>query len=210
VEDICDATNLDVFVNLTSLDIDPLSHRVCDFIARSSPSLITFKARVNRAPQVSTAKLIDTLSSNSLSTVETMALHLEKYHLEDGGLVALQPGIHVITTRMQDLQHLDLNMGLDLRWCPQFAQLSNLKELVWTVTYAMDAFRSASDQDPPGDEWLAPDDEAEKAFSEAFAGFVETPLVRITLDQEGYWGPIGDQRDLDFRYHGRFHVGEEV
>lgn len=52
---------------------------------------------------------------------------------------------------------------------------------------------SASDEDPHGDEWLHPDEEAEKAFSEVFAGFCGDPN---SSDYDRSGGVLGSYRPM--------------
>jgi hypothetical protein len=189
LEDPYDVAALHNFENVTSLSISPLSPRLCEFIIRSRMRLVTFNVWVSCNSEISETMLEDMFSATSLRTVENLELRLPSLFDIDETFIDIydtdllidetEPAIQAITTNMQHLQYLDFDMGLDIRWCREFAQLSMLKELIWTVRYANKSFLSL--QHPDDDNRLPPDVEAERAFLAAFAEFPETPKVQIKL-----------------------------
>lgn len=184
--DAYDTTGLDVFVNLTSLHIDPLYPSVCDFILRSRLKLTTFKTIVDTA-EVTMRRVAAVLSSPSLQTVQNISLKIETENEER--LNDLQQIIYVVTTKLLSIRDCEFEMGLDLRWCQQFSRLLSLKTVVWKVRFVDKAFRCLNSE--LDEAWLDKEEYAEMAFSAAFAKFPEKPHVQIELVySQDYWDDV--------------------
>ena len=187
------ATSLDVFVNLTILNIQPLSPDICDSIIRAEFRLTIFRAAVTKEVQFGSERIVAMVSARSLTTVKKFTFKFDRdssYHLVDFRFF-----IEALTNNIASLELLDLNMGLDLSWCPLFAQLGKLREFYYKVD--MEKYDDSGVDDgtvadvqpnssiriryynPYG--MRIPALKVDKAFIKAFWHFVHLPCILIEI-----------------------------
>jgi hypothetical protein len=166
---------LNTFVNLSSLQVDPLSRRACNFLAFSKNHIKTFKARVGFPEEIPWNDVPLLLSVPCLRTVEHLNFGLVMYDFE---LSEVDPIIRTITTNFKSVERTELKMGLDLKWCPWFASLRNLKELVWKIPYVRCRWLISGCS---CDDWELTEEKATKGFLAAFQAFTPRPRVRIVF-----------------------------
>ena len=183
---------LDTFINLTSLHFEPLSSQICKFILRSSLNLTTFYATVDSALDVTNEMVVDILSSYSVRQVQNITLKIPTNSQQD--LSGIQQIIHAITSKLLRVHRCELQMGLDLNWCYQFANLVYLKTFIYKIQYVDTAFRFLNgniDSDYHGQ-----GSPAEEAFQMAFAHFPEKPRIVIQeIYSLGHWNQVDEAED---------------
>ena len=87
----------------------------------------------------------------------------------------MAPMIKAIATKLISLQSLDMEMGMDTKWCYWFSNLVRLKKLKWTVRHMDEAFIPLAIGS--GENRAYP----EETFLKVFESFDESPCVTIEL-----------------------------
>ena len=210
------ATSLDVFVNLTVLNIDPLSSDICDAIIRADFRLTLFRAVVDEDLPLDSNMIVTMVSARSLTTVKKFIFKFDKYLSYN--LTHFKSFVEAFTTNMVSIELLDLNMGLDLSWCPIFARLVKLREFYYKVD--MEKYEDSDFDDGVFADYFPnansnvqhnnsiqisyycrrgiqpPDITADKAFILAFQHFINVPSILIEIrrlddyyseDEESYY-----------------------
>ena len=199
------ATSLDGFVNLTTLNIKPLTIDICQFLLRFKGHLQTFSTKSSRSSPLSLIEIGQTFrKAQCLQTVQnfTFKFNMETddgsiYLLEENDLERFNSIIEAITN-IPSIQILHLFMPIDGRWYRHFHHLTNLKHLKWVAneeellnfsTQSLCLPIEARDYSSLRKEHLAI-----KIFSEAFAGFPRVPKIEFRFwehyrDEEWYEGP---------------------
>ena len=124
--------NFDRFLNLKHLGVSVLNHDFCRIITEATFNLTSLILDCSARSVEHLPNLIAMLSAPSLRFLEILSFSLvvrkfpdASYHDDSGDTII--SGI----VRLPQLQMLKLTMGLRISWCEHFAQLKNLKSLVY-------------------------------------------------------------------------------
>lgn len=132
----CANEAFDIFVNLKSLFVHPLSDDMCDLLLRGSlRRLESFRTTVTRLEGfIDIKKVVDVLAGPSLRSLKTLRIIIDydEAWTDDGVWCPYYEDIaETITTNIDQLGLLVLGMGLNALWFPKFTRLRELKTLVW-------------------------------------------------------------------------------
>ena len=111
----------DRYIFLTSLNIDPLTPLLCDYLIQTENCLSSFTTHLysQRRSTDLINQFIDALKSPSLSCLTFLSLTIDT--ADDAALVRITPLISCITCNLQHLRFVGMDMGLDIRWCELFS-----------------------------------------------------------------------------------------
>jgi hypothetical protein len=181
----------DRYIFLTSLDIDPLTPLLCDYLIQTQHCLSSLTTHFNsvRGSRQLIDQFIDALKAPSLSDMTFLSLTIDT--ADDTALIRITPIIHCITSNLQSLRFVEMDMGLDIRWCELFSNLQDMEFVDWTIRNVEDAFVSRLEVGPEEEEEaedkkrLKPGEEAMNAFKGAFKDFEVLP--KIIIFEESHW-----------------------
>jgi hypothetical protein len=117
-----------IFINLTSFHIEPLSERFCDLIIHAPNKLSRFSCVVGNDPSVSLDKLLNMLSACCIGHVEHLGLGLHR------GLYEQNHQIVKVITNLCCVKQVDLAMPLDTALFQPFIWMEALLKLNWLTS----------------------------------------------------------------------------
>jgi hypothetical protein len=182
---------LDEFLNLTSLEIHPISRVVSDWIHGANLRLVSFRTSILEGILLTSAQIEQTLTASCLQSVENFFLRSQRPDID------LEPIVEAITTHLS-IRSLSLEMRLDLRWCHQFARLINLKKLTWKAKRHEFASADIGPRVSMHFGFTELETKARVAFAASFKEFVQKPGVWVTV-----------VRDLDWEMEEQRRIYEE-
>jgi len=189
-----DLNTFNSLTNLTSLGCERLAGSFCDIITKMDIELTSFTTAIGFGTYDSSPEILcELFSANSLKSL----VHLKLTILTD--LFPTPPPaildeylrnsasvIQCVLSNLRHLEKLEICSGLDISWCPGFAQLTALKSLKWeiqktflrrfiVVGYKQEPLKSNMIKD-----WkINLVSKIRKEFLSAFADFAEKPDVSI-------------------------------
>jgi hypothetical protein len=181
-------TLLDVFLNVTSLCISPVTDSFCDFIVRANLSLIDFRAQVTHGAEVTMTKVVDIFSAQSLRNLRHLRFSIRKYKRIPAPFLRL---LEAIVSNLHLLKELSIAMALNLSWCTQLIYLVNLEKLAWY--YPDDDCRDSENllfktgltlKVCNDEEYKKGSELVMKSFDAAFARFIMKPLIKTQLTKK--------------------------
>ncbi len=170
---VFNTNSLDTFINLKSLDIGPLCESICDFIIRARIRLDIFETSIIRQ-HVPIDKFVDMLRAECLRDLKEFGL--TNFHDDTSDRPATEHYWSLIldafTSMLPSVEEVQLGVPLNLRCCPYFARMVNLKILNWDGT-TNPYFGCGRGNDPKA--------KVQKALDAAFANFIEKPQFDVHL-----------------------------
>jgi hypothetical protein len=170
---IFDSEPLDAFINLKSLNIGPLCDSISDFIIRAKIRLDVFETSLIQeyAP---IDKFVNMLQAESLRDIKEFGLTSRHDNTPSRSAIERYWSLvfDAFTSHLLSVEEVQLDAPLNLRCCPYFARMANLKILNWDGSINP-YFGCGRSHDPKA--MIA------KALDKAFANFVEKPQFAVHL-----------------------------
>jgi hypothetical protein len=205
----CINGTFDLFVNLTSLFVHPLSDPMCDVIIHANFNLKEFRTTVYEDGIINIRKVISLFSTVSLRNLQMLRITFSGPDAWGSHFAGVA---QCITANLVNLQELVLGMGMDTTWSAMFTRLSKLRRLVWYVQEDdwYDPARFGGDEDLDLIELAGNlklmSEIAIKRFDAAFCEFAERPVIDIEVYREHIDGCICECNMWPILYEDNFYV----
>jgi hypothetical protein len=171
------------FKNLTSLSIDPLTDELVDYLLATQIQLTEFKLHFTDNHALSPDQIQSLFYAPCLRNLRSLDLEIQycppdtrPYYEE------YNEGLIRNITRLSELEYLKLEIPLDMAWSGQFANLNNLKKLVWELN--ADQYYGSNPELPARRLSKFPDrisEHAREQFRVVFSHFARCPAITINV-----------------------------
>jgi hypothetical protein len=185
----CEIGNLfEVLINLTDLELSLIGRELCDMLANANCRLLRFSGRI----------LTHFLEPGVWELMILVPSFRQLQHLTlnyDAGIVSRKEYfgsnqdmeicaelVKMITRDLRSLHTLELDMGMNISFCPSFAHLANLKCIRW----ALQRNRFEEQSEEASTRWEDLRHRAIGEFNRAFANFKEKPRLLIEFNSWYY------------------------
>lgn len=207
-EDACADGTLELFRNLTSLFVHPLTDAMCDVLMGGHFRLKDF--RTTGFGNVNLNKVIALFLESSLRGLRSLTMAFEDHYEWRSSYSALALAI---ATNLGKLESLVIGMGIDPVWCSHFSSLRKLRRIVWYVpesawVHFPDPITEQENDFGPLETGTLDDfqrrlfkaEYTEYMFAKAFRHFVESPSVTVEVMNGWMYRVVHDCHAVPYLY----------